>query len=189
MSLVVVAPLSGSAANAETTARVAPLTRLTIRTPGCNGCEIRLFQAVVGRKGVWQSRTRQTTDGKVTFTIPTARTHGLSMSVRAPWESSNGIPTGYVTMTAFRYRGHKPGSSVDFRTARTQKRASGCWAGTDQRAKTLTLGVRRVRVHGTTGMTDGTIVWMPVQARSWAPMQQVVGGIFGAQDAVFCKRP
>ncbi|HLN77230.1 MAG TPA: hypothetical protein VK204_09320 [Nocardioidaceae bacterium] len=43
----------------------------------------------------------------------------------------------------------------------------GCWAGTDGRSKTRRLGVRKVRVHGTTGMTDGTIAWLPVQGRSW----------------------
>ena len=192
MSLVVVlVSLSASgAANAEAADRVVPHTKLTIKTPGCkNGCDIQLFQAVQGRRHVWQSRSKQTADGSVTFTIPTSRTHGLSMSVRAPWESSNGIPTGYVTMTAFRYRGHQPGSSVDFKTARAQTHASACWAGTERRSTTIKLGVRKVRVHGTTGMTNGTIAWLPVQGRSWGPMQEVVGGIFGAQGVVFCKRP
>lgn len=166
-----------------------PTTLLTIRTPSCDGCDIQLFQAVKGRDHVWQSKLKRSHDGKVTFTVPTRRTHGMSMSVRPRWERTDTSSTGYVTMTAFRYQGHAAGSHIGFKAARRQDHGSACWAGTDRASKTLTLGVRKVRVQGIGGMTDGSIAWLPSQARTWAPMYEAYQGVLGAQEVPLCEKP
>ena len=166
-----------------------PTTRLTIRTPSCDGCDIQLFQAIRGRDHVWQSKVKRSHDGKVTFTVPTRRTHGMTMSVRPRWERTDTSSTGYVTMTVFRYQGHAAGSRVGFTAARRQDHGAACWAGTDKAAKTLTLGVRKVRVQGIGGETDGSIAWLPSQARTWAPMHEVYRGVLGAQEVPLCRQP
>ena len=186
--LPVTGPASADATD-RTAAQAVPRTEVTVRTVGCDHCRVQLFQAIEGRSHIWQTRNRRAVAGKVTFSVPTSRTHGMTMTVRAPWESSNGIPTGYVTTTVFRYRGESPGSSVDLASARTHKRAFGCWAGTDQAAKTLRVTVRKVRVHGTTGMTDGSIAWLKVQGRTWKPAERAVRGVLGTQDVLVCTRP
>jgi hypothetical protein len=166
-----------------------PTTRLTIRTPSCDGCDIQLFQAIKGRDHVWQSKLKRSHDGKVTFTVPTRRTHGMSMSVRPRWERTDSSSTGYVTLTAFRYQGHAAGSRIGFRAARRQDHGSACWAGTDKASKTLTLGVRKVRVQGIGGETDGSIAWLPSQARTWAPMYEAFRGVVGGQEVPLCEHP
>lgn len=180
-----VAPLLGAAGTATADPGAARVTQLTVRTPTCRGCEVQLYQAIDGRTFVWHSRARKTTHGPVTFTVPTRRTHGLSIAVRAPWEGA--VP--FITMAVFRYRGLPAGTHVDLATARRQRHGSACWAGTERATKTFTVAVRKVRVQGNTGMVDGSIAWLPSQARTWDPMSRTRGGIYGAQEPVYCQRP
>lgn len=170
------------------TATTAAAQRTTVRfaVDGCHRCQVRLYQAREGRRGVWQSHQHRVRDGVVAFNIPTRRTHGMSVSVLPPWER-HGIPTGYVTMVAFRYAGEEVGSTVTRRATRTKHRASGCWAGTDLTGVTMPLKVRKVRVQGTTGETTGSIAWTPRTQEWWRPMLRAGDGILGAQDIIPCR--
>lgn len=52
-----------------------PSTDLTLQVRGCDGCSLRLTQAIDGRRKVWQSRARTVEDGSVAWSVPTgART-------------------------------------------------------------------------------------------------------------------
>lgn len=166
-------------------ARAAATTRLTFKVATCARCKVRLYQAVEGDQDVWESRTKRVRDGRVSFTILTEHTHGLSASVRAPWEGS----TGFVTMVAFRYGKESAGSKVRLAEARAKKRASGCWAGTDRSAVTIPLKVRKVTVPGNTGPTPGTIAWTGTTRHWWRPMLPAYRGVLGAQDVIFCTNP
>lgn len=160
------------------------VTRLTIEASGCDGCRIGILQAVEGRRQVWQTKPRTVTDGRVVFDVPTVRTHGLRISVSAPWQRS----LTYVTSAAVRYRGQAAGEAVDLRTARAQTHASGCWAGTDRARATLHLHARKVPVREAAGTADGTVAWMSPQVRSWSPMEPVAAGVLGGQAVTFCAR-
>jgi hypothetical protein len=182
--------IAGSTADAQPTvnaptARAATTTTVTLKVPTCEGCRIQLFRAVRGVPTIWQSRVKVVRDGMVSFTMANRNTHGMSMTVTAPWEGN----TGYVTQAAFRYNGQSVGSTVGFALARTKTRAAGCWAGTKRSAITLRLGVRKVTVPGNTGPTAGTIAWFPRTQAWWRPMQDARKGVLGAQDVFFCQRP
>ncbi|MFC4786460.1 hypothetical protein ACT8ZV_18435 [Nocardioides sp. MAHUQ-72] len=161
-------------------------TTVAFLVDGCNRCHVRLYQAVRGREHVWESRTHRVRDGRVSFDIATRHTHGLSASVRAPWEGN----VGAVTQIAFRYAHEPVGSEVDNREARTKRRASGCWAGTTRNAVLLPLVVRKVTIPGVDGSpTTAARAWIGTTTEWWKPMLHAYKGILGAQDVVFCERP
>ena len=162
-------------------------TNLTINAPGCNGCKISLNQGLWKKHGgatVWQSKWHKVRHGKVTFRVPTRRTHGMSIAVMAPWEGA----TGYMTNVAFRYAGLRVGDHVTFRTARSKHRASACWTGTHRRNQTLPLTIRKVRVEGTIGRVPGTIAYATTTRNWMRPMRQVWRGVMGSQDVNICGR-
>ena len=92
----------------------------------------------------WASDAHVVQNGKAAFVVATERTLGMSVMVHTPWEGH----TGYATMMVFRYKGLAPGDRIGFNRARTMKKASGCWAGTNKREVTLRFKVRRVQVQG-----------------------------------------
>ena len=82
--------------------RAAPNTVLTVNVRSCEGCEITLVSYLDGDMGAgWASDPHTVRNGKAAFVVPTAKTEGLSVMVRTPWEGQ----TGYVTMVVFRYKG------------------------------------------------------------------------------------
>lgn len=163
------------------------MVRITVKVNGCNGCDLTLAQFRPDAH-TWQSKTKRVVDGKVSFFVARSHTKGLTMAVTPPWERRAEIPTGYQTMAVFRYQGVAPGSSIWLKAARGKRKGSPCWAGTTKAAHTIPLTVRKVRVQGTTGPTDGTIAWVNPQARnSRSTMASVHRGIYGAQDGVICQ--
>ncbi|WP_210651678.1 hypothetical protein [Nocardioides sp. SYSU D00065] len=183
----VLAPM-GAAGAAFTEERAAEQrTRLTFTVEDCEGCEIQLVNArgtldadVVH---VWESRTREVEDGKVTFRVPTKRTWGMSVTVRAPWEGH----TGYVTTVAWRYNGERVGDPVTLEEAVTKKKASACWEGVRRRAVTVPLVVEEVEVDGVHGKVPGSIAFVPT-TESWVgPMREVWDGVLGSQDVNVCR--
>lgn len=73
----------------------------------------------------WKGETQAVENGRVTFTIPTAYTNGMSLQVTAPWEKQGGY---YVPMVAM------------------NKDGSYCYRGTKKAKKTLNLRVTKQRV-------------------------------------------
>ena len=120
----------------------APNTVLTVNVRSCEGCEITLVSYLDGDMGAgWASDPHTVQNGKAAFVVPTAKTEGLSVMVRTPWEGQ----TGYVTMVVFRYKGLAAGERIGFNRARTMKKASGCWAGTTEEAGQPAVQGRRRR--------------------------------------------
>jgi hypothetical protein len=170
--------LTGAAASAP-----APTTELTLEVTGCEGCHLRLTQALDGREKVWQSKQGTVEDGTVSWTIPTKRTHGLSITVLAPWDGG----AGYVPTVAFRYAGEHVGDTVNDAVARTKKRASACWAGTEEDAVTLPLKVTHARSTNPPGEPIRTPRAFISVTQGWEkPMEKAWKGITGTQDATWC---
>ena len=162
----------------------APNTVLTVNVRSCEGCEITLVSYLDGDMGAgWASDPHKVQNGKAAFVVPTAKTEGLSVMVRTPWEGH----TGYVTMVVFRYKGLATGERIGFNKARTMKKASGCWAGTTEKQASLRVKVRRVNVPGVHGKVPGNIAWAPTTQAWLPPMLPVFGGVLGAQDVIACK--
>lgn len=192
--LTLLAPASGAtAATADTgpaDQRAAePRTTLTFTVDDCEGCELQLTSALgtikeanAGKVDIWSSRTRTVEDGSVTFTIPTKRTWGMSVAVRAPWEGH----TGYRTTIAWRYNGELQGDTVTLEEAVTKKKASACWEGVRTREVTVPLVVAKVRVQGVKKEVAGSIAFVPT-TQSWLqPMREVWDGVLGSQDVNIC---
>jgi hypothetical protein len=135
---------------------------------------------------IWDdAKPKKVVDGAVTFAVPTNRTPGLSITVRAPWEGA----TGYVTNVAVRYQGRQPGDKVGFTAARASDRASACWSGTTQDAATIKVRVREVKVQGYGGLVPGTIAWAAVTQDWLRPLVDSRHGVVGTQDLMPCKAP
>jgi hypothetical protein len=167
----------------------APRTQLTFTVDDCEGCEIQLTSALgtyaeadAGEVDIWSSGTRRVRGGSVTFDIPTRRTWGLSVAVRAPWEGH----TGYRTTLAWRYNGELQGDTVTLDQAVTKKRASACWEGVRRREVTVPIVVEEVEVDGVHGRVPGSIAFVPT-TQSWLrPMREVWDGVLGSQDVNIC---
>ena len=172
------APVARAAAHA-----VMPRTELTFAVQGCNGCHFRLTQALDGRRRVWQSPQHTVRNGSVTWTVPTRRTHGLSVTVLAPWDGG----AGYVPTVAFRYGGTRPGDHVSKTLARTKRRASTCWAGTTKDAVTLRITVAHARSTNPPGDPIRTPRAFTSTTQRWEkPMERAYRGITGTQEASYC---
>jgi len=169
--------------SAEASASRTKYVTLTVSLHGCDACDVSLQ----GKHGThwWQSHSERARHGKATFEVPQARTRGMTIAVTPGWER-HGIPTGYQTLAVARYHGVKAGQRVTQAVARHKSYGNPCWAGTSATHKTLNVAVRKVRVDGTTGRTDGTIAWLNPQTRATGKMMRVYGGILGVQDVVGC---
>jgi hypothetical protein len=188
----VIAGLAGAVGGAPTAdaapaaPRAVPKTTITLEMPGCDGCEVQLMQARWKSGGehvrFWQTRTKAVEDGVVSYTVATKHTHGLSMTVVAPWEGH----TGYQTTVAFRYGGERPGDEIGFREARGKTKASACWAGTKADEVTLPITVRKVWVQGVRHRVRGSIAYASVTQDWMVPMRDVRDGVLGSQDVNVC---
>lgn len=180
---------SATAGVASDERSAAQRTEITFTVDDCEGCEIQLTSALgtiaeanAGEVDIWSSRTRTVHDGSVTFDIPTRRTWGMSVAVRAPWEGF----TGYRTTVAWRYDGNLQGDTVTQEQAVTKKRAAACWEGVRTREVTVPLVVEKVRVDGVKREVNGSIAFVPV-TQSWLrPMREVTEGVLGSQDVNIC---
>ncbi|GAA4716951.1 hypothetical protein [Nocardioides conyzicola] len=185
-ALLAAALLGGSLTGLSSSADARPATprtHLTLRVTGCEGCHIGLTQALNGRRNVWQAKGRTVKDGSVSWNIPTSRTHGLSITVIAPWDGG----AGYVPTVAFRYAGERVGDRVTNAIAKQKKRASACWAGTESDKATLRITV----VHARSTNPPGDPIRTPraftsVTQRWETPMERAWHGISGTQDATYC---
>jgi len=159
-------------------------TVLRINVRACEGCEITLMSFLEGSgEDGWSAGPHTVLHGSVAFVVPTVRTTGLSILVHTPWEGA----TGFATLVAMRYKGMQPGERIGFNKARTKKKASACWAGTDQAKATLRIKVRRVNLPGTKGKVPGNLAWTPVTQYWLPPMLRAYAGTVGTQDVVLCQ--
>jgi hypothetical protein len=159
-------------------------TVLTVKIRSCEGCEVTLMSYVRGNESEgWASDPHTIQNGKAAFVVPTEKTRGLTTLVETPWQGH----LGYVTMAVVRYQGLAPGERIGFNRARTMKKASGCWAGTEEKQASLRVKVRRVTLPGTHERVPGQIVWMPTTQQWLRPIYPVFGGVLGGNDVMLCN--
>jgi hypothetical protein len=159
-------------------------TVLTVKIRSCEGCEVTLISYLRGSEDEgWASDPHSIQNGKAAFVVPTEKTRGLTVTVQTPWEGH----LGYVTMAVVRYQGLAPGDRIGFNRARTMKKASGCWAGTDEKQASLRIKVRRVTLQGMHEKVPGQIVWMPTTQQWLRPIYPVFGGVLGGNDVMLCR--
>lgn len=151
-------------------------TDLTLVVPRCEDCVITLFSSD-GRAPIYASDPATVTDGRVTITLPSERTAGMSVRVAAPWAQST-----KDTFVAWRYTGSEIGDKVKFKDARSRTSASGCWAGTVNAAVTLKVKVRRVRHRG----RPTAMAWAPVTESFVEPVKRVRRGVLTSGNALTC---
>lgn len=183
--LAVTAPTAS--AQPTTAERSLPRTTLTFTVADCEGCEVQLHQGIstldADAPRMWASKVKEVSGGRVTFRPATRRTHGMSVTVRAPWEGH----TGYLTTVAFRYGGKLVGDEVTLAEAVTKSRASACWEGTRKRRITLPLVVEEVEVDGVHERVPGSIAFVPVTLSWLGHMRQAWRGVLGSQDFDVCR--
>ena len=163
-----------------------PHTRLHLHVTGCDRCSITLQHAVSGKQSVWTSKPHRIgSDHVANFRVTTARTHGLSFVLHAPWQGNTGAVPNMVT----RYRGQKIGNGVTLTEARRARRAEGCWAGTTVDVARLDFHVGRVQARTLTGeRTHLPLAYATHTLSSWKPMVKTFKGTIGNQDAFYCTR-
>jgi len=163
-------------------------TDLTLVVRGCDRCDVQLVRAIDGEADhVWTSKLRRVgPDHQVSFQLRTARTHGLSFVIDAPWGGNTGAVPNMVT----RYAGHRVGTVVHRADARAAHRAEGCWAGTQADTARLRFQVDRVAVRTVDGhRAKAPLVYSRHTLPSWKPMVHTYRGTIGNQDAFYCERP
>jgi len=175
---VSMAPASGAMEQ-----RRAPFTDLTLVMPSCEGCSVTLYSYNGVSEAPWESLPATVSGGRVTISVPSSETAGLSIQLKAPWEGL----ISYDTNVVFRYAGKSIGNRVTFKQARKKKSASGCWAGTVNDAVTLRVNTRAVNVRGVLGKARGTIAWVPRTESYLQPMARTYSGVLGSQDVMKCQ--
>jgi hypothetical protein len=159
-------------------------TKVTLTAPGCDGCVINVMNGAARLENAWEAPQKTFKNGQVTVQVPRTLTRGISANIYGPWEGN----TGYATLVAWRYGGRQVGDTVSFAGARASRHGSPCWGGTDQAATTIPLTVRKVRVAGNTGPTNGTIAFAQVTQPWLDPMEKTGNGILGTQEVIACHK-
>lgn len=159
-------------------------TTVTLDVKGCNGCDLRLVQASEDDpSSYWHSHLHTVKDGKVSWTVLTSRTIGMSIEVRAPWDGG----TDSVPNVVFRYAGKKVGDPVSATYARHARRAAGCYAGTTTSDLGIAVTVVHAKVPGVTGKTvTSPRAFTSVTQPSKGGLQRAPYGTLGNQDAYYC---
>ena len=153
-------------------------TDLTLRIARCEGCVVTMFSND-GISPIYSSAPATVSGRSVTVTVPSARTAGLSIQIRPSWVSSSKPATNGV----WRSSRTEIGDRVSFKTARSKRRDSGCWAGTVNEAVELTVKVRRVRHRG----QRSAIAWAPVTQSYRQPMKRSRRGVLAPDDVLACN--
>jgi hypothetical protein len=185
------AAVAGLAAGIATTALLAApagsaqaaapeTTRVVLDVAGCEGCELAAQSYDDG--DVWSSKPGTVTDGRVVLRVPTARTEGMSITVRAPWERH----VGAVGNVVFRYAGQEPGDPVTPAIARAARKGSPCFPGID--APRIALDVKVVRAHfpGQGGRATAPAAFTTVGQPTDGNNYRTYDGFSGSQDVVPC---
>lgn len=190
------APLPGggdaagvAASQAAGTATGRTTVTVTVVVRRCRSCTIQPVRYVPseGADPWWGPVRHLDSARQVTLHLPTARTHGLTFFVDAPWHGADDV----AALAALRYRGRSPGDAVTAADARTTHRATPCWAGTDRPAARIVIRVDRFPT-GTafTGQrTHHPRAYSPRTLETWPPMARAYRGSLGAQDAYACTPP
>lgn len=131
---LIAAPAAMTATGSAAHAADSNMTTVNLTVKGGNGMTVTPYSVVQSSPGgdlahSWKGKATVVKNGKVSFTIPTDYTDGMSLQVQAPWESGN---PGYVPMATL--------SSDSF-----------CYPGTQKDTVNMTLKVQKKTVEGLGG--------------------------------------
>jgi hypothetical protein len=159
-------------------------TRITLLVDGCRHCPFELVQARTDPIRLWQSRWKNVRKGRVSFLVPTRRTHSMSINLNPTWNDSNAVANVVI-----RYGREHAGDRVGAIEARQKNRAAGCWAGTSRTSIQFTVHVRKFRIKDLEGNPGrAPRAWLAI-TRAWVPpMVLAKRGAIGNQDAFYCNR-
>ena len=171
---------------------------ITLAFDDCEGCVVgieRYTYRVVGND------EREYTDefraepvvvhgGSVTFTLPTAKTRGLTFVIM---ENPDGTDAGYAApVVVFQYPGIAAGTAVGAELAAAQRSVAPCWAGTTAAAVTLSISRRTYPVppEDPAQSTGISTYWASPMASALLDGNNVwesVDGGMGTQDTITCE--
>lgn len=101
-------------------------TVLNLNVVGCEGCIIRLANAVVGRQGSVEATV---TNGRASIEVPTKSTPGLTFAIGHP----QGLAmNGKSSIAVVGYPDVASGQSLESTAAAAKTTGSVCWIGTNQ---------------------------------------------------------
>ena len=170
----------------------APITSLTLRVHGCEGCTIQPVQARGGSNPVWRGKIKTVTNGLVHWTTAQRRTVGMSFDIFDP----NAVALDFMTDIVIAYPGLDVGERVPAGFAKHHKRANACWAGSRRASVSL-----RVRVEQFPSMSEFPpqvpgyqirpyFVWTKPFVRIFdgkgGSYSAAGKGVTGNQDAYYC---
>jgi len=135
------------------------MTKIRILVSDCEGCTIGLERALATGSIVTPAKPRfytakgtgKVSGGKVVFTVPTAVTPGMSLTIAAPWQGSfdnqmNVVLSGWNSDTSAPFIGG--GDKVSTAQAKKRKLGSSCWAGTTKSKATIRISVAKIEYPG-----------------------------------------
>ncbi len=162
---------------------IAPPTHVTValHLKGCSSCKVRLVQRVSG-KPLWKTAWKRASKGRVSLKVGRARTRGMTVQVRAPWEGA----TKATTEVVVGYAGKGTGSVISATTAAKRKKGSSCFAGTARARVSWTVGVRKLTVAGKRGRTAGSRAWITRTREDIAPVRPTSRGRLSTTSYTRC---
>jgi hypothetical protein len=162
-------------------------TTITITVRGCDGCTIGVQRALSGDTTIrpsaptyWDGRSAKVRGGRVTLSVPTSLTPGMSFTIRAPWEGNTNYVANIVLGSG------QAGARVSEAEASRTRPATACWAGTAAASARFTVEVRPVDVEGIGGRVTGIRAWASPQVATAGPLKSAPSGLLGNQDAFYC---
>lgn len=164
------------------------MTTITMKVTGCEGCAITPVQALnagSAQASIWTGTKAVVKNGRVVFTVPTAKTAGMSFNLDARWP----VDMDAVPVIVTQYKGAQPGQRVTKRQAKAFDQATACWAGTTSTAVTLRVMVRRVWMPGFaqgSGKTKVPLAWMVPTAETSGGFADADKGVIAQQEAWYC---
>lgn len=158
----------------------------------CEGCTVEVGRAV-DRFGSPESLGSGTVvKGKISFTLPIAKTRGATIMVNRNPDGSDG---GYARPdVVIQYVGVKPGTVLTADDVETLKSASYCWAGTDQAKVEMSID-RLTYTWATPGTGEthlGSSYWTTPQQKALldhANVHDTYKAGLGDQDWPYCELP
>ena len=136
-------------------------TRLTVYVSNCDGCTVGWQRALASdttatpKSKFKEGQQAKVSGGKVTFTVPTRLTQGMSFTISAPWEGNTGAAMNIVL-------GSGPGDAgakVTSAQAKSRQIGSPCWAGTTKAKTSMRVSVAKVKVSGLSGSVKAPLAW------------------------------
>lgn len=173
---------AGPLATASAAGRqLVPMTTMTLHVVTCDGCPVRLTQSLPGHD-IWQSASKKVTGGIVTFTVPTYRTRGLTISVAPRWQTLNAVP-----LVAFQYAHTTVGQVIPNAVAREKRLGRPCWAGTQAGGVSMIIRVVKYPHRSLSGDPGYAIrVWSRLTRESMRPYLATYRGTVATQAVVTC---